>query len=107
MSSSSRGGIFSLEPGYVLTIDNVLKMLRYLSIYLYIYIYLTNYPTLNLTLPLLSLSIQLRLRFNLPVVVMGETGAGKCILIRNYITIYLFLYLSLYRMNTLSIYLSI
>ena len=35
-----------MVPGYVLTIDNMLKML----------------------------SIQLRLRFHLPVVIMGETG---------------------------------
>lgn len=42
----SRGGVESLEPGYVMTVDNMLKML----------------------------SIQLRLRFNLPVVIMGETG---------------------------------
>ncbi len=35
-----------LEPGYILTVDNMLKML----------------------------SIQLRLLFNLPVIIMGETG---------------------------------
>lgn len=42
----SRGGVESLEPGYVMTVDNMLKML----------------------------SIQMRLRFNLPVIIMGETG---------------------------------
>lgn len=41
-----RGGLHALEPGYVMTVDNILKML----------------------------SIQLRLRCNLPVVIMGETG---------------------------------
>jgi len=43
-----------VEPSYVITIDNMLKML----------------------------SIQLRLRNNLPVVIMGETGCGKSSLIR-------------------------
>lgn len=42
-----RGGLHALEPGYVMTVDNILKML----------------------------SIQLRLRCNLPVVIMGETGS--------------------------------
>jgi hypothetical protein len=50
-----RGGVGALEQGYVMTIDNVLKML----------------------------SIQLRLRFDLPVIIMGETGCGKSTLIRN------------------------
>lgn len=50
-----RGGVHALEPGYVLTVDNLLKML----------------------------SIQLRLRFNLPVIIMGETGCGKSTLMRN------------------------
>jgi hypothetical protein len=48
LTYSNRGGLDSLEPGYVMTVDNLLKML----------------------------SIQLRLRFNLPVVIMGETGCG-------------------------------
>lgn len=43
------GGLSALEAGYVLTVDNLLKML----------------------------SIQLRLRFDLPVIIMGETGCGK------------------------------
>ncbi|CAM9878492.1 unnamed protein product, partial [Heterosigma akashiwo] len=42
-------------PGYVLTVDNMLKML----------------------------SISLRLRFRLPVIIMGETGCGKSSLIRS------------------------
>lgn len=46
LSYAHRGGVDSLEPGYVMTVDNMLKML----------------------------SIQLRIRFNLPVVIMGETG---------------------------------
>ena len=44
-----------LDAGYVLTVDNLLKML----------------------------SIQLRLKFNLPAIIMGETGCGKSSLIRN------------------------
>jgi len=44
-----------VDKGYVVTIDNLLKML----------------------------SIQLRLQNNLPVVIMGETGCGKSSLIRN------------------------
>ena len=40
------GGISALESGYVMTVDNVLKML----------------------------SMQMRLRLGLPVVIMGETG---------------------------------
>lgn len=44
-----------LEDGYVLTIDNLLKMM----------------------------SIQLRLKNHLPAIVMGETGCGKSTLIRN------------------------
>jgi hypothetical protein len=40
------GGIAALESGYVMTVDNVLKML----------------------------SMQMRLRLGLPVVIMGETG---------------------------------
>lgn len=48
LTDSHRGGIDSLEAGYVMTVDNILKMLI----------------------------IQLRLRFNLPVVIMGETGCG-------------------------------
>ena len=55
LSVEQRGGLASLESGYVMTVDNLLKML----------------------------SIQLRLRFNLPVVIMGETGCGKSTLIRN------------------------
>ena len=43
-----------MEPSYVLTIDNLLKML----------------------------SILLRMKYNLPVVIMGETGCGKSSLIR-------------------------
>ena len=45
-SDANIGGVQALEPGYILTVDNMLKML----------------------------SIQLRLRFNLPVIIMGETG---------------------------------
>jgi len=52
---SGRGGITALDGGYVLTVDNLLKML----------------------------SIQLRMKFNLPVIIMGETGCGKSSLIRN------------------------
>jgi energy-coupling factor transporter ATP-binding protein EcfA2 len=44
-----------VEEGYVLTIDNMLKMV----------------------------SIQQRLAFGLPVIIMGETGCGKSSLIRN------------------------
>eukprot|EP00456_Euglypha_rotunda_P019720 TRINITY_DN17417_c0_g3_i3.p1 TRINITY_DN17417_c0_g3~~TRINITY_DN17417_c0_g3_i3.p1 ORF type:complete len:178 (+),score=26.96 TRINITY_DN17417_c0_g3_i3:132-665(+) len=44
----------TVDPGYVITIDNLLKML----------------------------SIQLRMRNNLPVVIMGETGCGKSSLIQ-------------------------
>jgi hypothetical protein len=51
LNQTNRGGIDSLEFGYVMTVDNLLKML----------------------------SIQLRLRFNLPVVIMGETGCGMCL----------------------------
>jgi ABC-type glutathione transport system ATPase component len=49
------GGVSALETGYVLTVDNVLKML----------------------------SIQMRLKLGLPVIIMGETGCGKSTLIRN------------------------
>jgi hypothetical protein len=49
LGSRHRGGIRAMEPGYVMTVDNMLKML----------------------------SIQLRLRFNLPVIIMGETGCGE------------------------------
>ena len=42
------GGAGSIEAGYVMTVDNMLKML----------------------------SIQLRMRYNLPVIIMGETGCG-------------------------------
>ena len=55
LSFMHRGGVRSLEPGYVMTVDNMLKML----------------------------SIQLRLRYNLPAIIMGETGCGKSTLIRN------------------------
>lgn len=55
LRAEERGGLGALEPGYVMTVDNLLKML----------------------------SIQLRLRFSLPVVIMGETGCGKSTLIRN------------------------
>jgi hypothetical protein len=48
LSRDYRGGVDALEAGYVMTIDNVLKML----------------------------SIQLRLRFNVPVIIMGETGSA-------------------------------
>lgn len=50
-----RGGLHALDDGYVLTVDNLLKMF----------------------------SIQLRMKFNLPVIIMGETGCGKSSLIRN------------------------
>lgn len=50
-----RGGLRAVEAGYVMTVDNMLKML----------------------------SIQLRLRNNLPAIIMGETGCGKSTLIRN------------------------
>jgi hypothetical protein len=46
LDADFRGGLHALEPGYVMTVDNILKML----------------------------SIQLRMRCNLPVVIMGETG---------------------------------
>ena len=55
LDGSRPGGAHSLDGGYVLTVDNLLKML----------------------------SIQLRLRARLPVVVMGETGCGKSSLVRN------------------------
>ena len=45
-SNANIGGIEGMEPGYILTVDNMLKMI----------------------------SIQLRLSFNLPVIIMGETG---------------------------------
>jgi MoxR-like ATPase len=44
-----------LEPGYVITVDNLVKML----------------------------SILMRLQCNLPVLVMGETGCGKSSLMRH------------------------
>jgi hypothetical protein len=47
-SSGGRGGLHALDEGYVLTVDNLLKMI----------------------------SIQLRLKFNLPVIIMGETGCA-------------------------------
>jgi len=50
-----QGGLQSIDVGYVITIDNMLKML----------------------------SIQLRLRSQLPVIIMGETGCGKSSLIRS------------------------
>ena len=54
-SEGGRGGVGAMDEGYVLTIDNLLKMI----------------------------SIQLRLKYQLPVVIMGETGCGKSSLIRN------------------------
>jgi len=51
LNAASIGGVGSMVKGYMLTVDNLLKMI----------------------------SLQLRLRFHLPSVVMGETGAGKSI----------------------------
>jgi hypothetical protein len=62
LGSNSIGGARAIEPGYVMTVDNMLKML----------------------------SIQLRLRFNLPVIIMGETGTYY----RSMKMLYFFLYLS-------------
>ena len=50
-----RGGVRAMDVGYVLTVDNLLKMI----------------------------SILMRLRVSLPAIIMGETGCGKSSLIRN------------------------
>jgi hypothetical protein len=54
-AEGGRGGAGAMDDGYVLTIDNLLKMI----------------------------SIAMRLKFALPVIIMGETGCGKSSLIRN------------------------
>jgi hypothetical protein len=54
LNDADPGGLAALEPGYVLTVDNLLKML----------------------------SIAMRLRYDLPVIIMGETGCGKSTLAR-------------------------
>jgi hypothetical protein len=55
LMGDGRGGIATMDDGYVLTVDNLLKMI----------------------------SILMRLKVTLPVIIMGETGCGKSSLIRN------------------------
>lgn len=81
LTDHSPGGLRCMDEGYVLTIDNLLKMFRWISFLKFL---LCSRFVLHMRLRFFFLrSVQLRMKNNLPVVIMGETGCGKSSLIRN------------------------
>ena len=63
------------DPSYVLTVDNVIKILAIQMRFRYIMA--LSHPKLHALIHLVFLH-----RCNIPVVIMGETGCGKTRLIR-------------------------